>query len=342
LKKYFKEVVNFKTIQMVCITITLLIVFTLYFYVGKRINTIEPDPDNKIKSYQLHYAFVCDEQEDEFWQSIYQSIKEEGRGLNIWVEQIGERYTEKYTAVEQMKIAIASKVDGILVYPSKENIDHYIALAAEKGIPVITVLNDCITGKRNAFVGINNYTMGKEYGDLIMERVKEMEKTKKSKESRIHVVILMDESAGSTGQKRILSSIQETIDSDQISLTPKFISQNSTNIFGAEEVIRDLLISKEKMPDILISLSAVNTLCMYQSVVDYNQVGEITLIGTYGSKEVWEAVEKNIIYAVVTIDGEELGKKSVQALYEYQTKQVVNEYQTVDTYVVGAKLQEEP
>ena len=51
-----------------------------------------------------------------------------------------------------------------------------IDLASQKGIPVVTLLNDNTASKRCSFVGIGGYEIGREYGGQVIQIAKELRK----------------------------------------------------------------------------------------------------------------------------------------------------------------------
>ncbi len=78
----------------------------------------------------------------------------------------------------------------------------------------------------------------------------------------------------------------------------------------------------------------MDTDAAYRSVVDYNQVGNIDILGYYQTEDILDAIDKQIIQSTITVDGEEVGRLCVLALLEYQEKGYVNGYFPVTTYVI--------
>ena len=74
------------------------------------------------------------------------------------------------------------------------------------------------------------------------------------------------------------------------------VSVDDTNAFSVEESIRDIFM-EEELPDIIICLNELNTTCVYQAVVDYNKVGEVSILGYYDSETIINAIDRNVIYA---------------------------------------------
>ena len=109
---------------------------------------------------------------------------------------------------------------------------------------------------------------------------------------------------------------------------------DSTANFEAEEVIRDIFINSDSLPDILICLDPVSTECAYQAIVDYNEVGNVNIVGYYTSDIVMNAIHKGLIPAAVTIDTGEIGRYSIDALNEYLSAGHVSNYFNVGLSIV--------
>ena len=104
--------------------------------------------------------------------------------------------------------------------------------------------------------------------------------------------------------------------------------------FGSEELIRDLLQNENGRPDILVCMSETESECAYYAMVDYNQVGSVKLIGYYQSASMLSAVQKGVIPMVVTIDTQQVGAYSIEALEEYYSMGYVSSYFSVDLDII--------
>lgn len=76
---------------------------------------------------------------------------------------------------------------------------------------------------------------------------------------------------------------------------------------------------ENQLPDIIICLNELNTTCVYQAVVDYNKVGQVNILGYYDSETIINAIDRNVIYATISIDTMQMGRFCVDALTEYNT-----------------------
>lgn len=259
-----------------------------------------------LKEYKYYYALIVEETKTAFWQSVYESAKEEGEKNNIYVEYIGEELIKQYGIKDKLKMAIASNVDGIMVVPEGEDIEEELKEAQDLDIPVITLLSDSLEESRTSFIGVER----EEISQLYCEEIKAIG-TKLDK-----VMILVDGSQQATSKNMMYLGIQEVLENEGIHVEIKYINRN--NAFNAEEIIRNIILSPKMIPDVMICLSMEDTLCAYQSVIDYNKVGEVCIMGYGQSPTLLEGVSKGIIQSLLFIDTNQMGKQGIEALQQYE------------------------
>ena len=200
--------------------------------------------------------------------------------------------------------------------------------AVEAGIPVVTLNGDNTASKRCSYVGIGNYDLGREYGRQIL-KLADGEAT--------NVAVLVSAHATTPGQNIVFTGIQETIEQENKGRVPfqlSMITIDDTNAFTVEESIRAIF-RNEELPDIIICLSALNTTCVYQAVVDYNKVGEVNILGYYATDTILKGIERNVISATISIDTEQMGRECVEALTEYANLGYASEYFTADITLIN-------
>lgn len=282
--------------------------------------------------YDKYYVMITEDRKASFWQSVYQGAYEAGLSEDIYVEMLGDNLTYDYTREDLMNIAISSKVDGIIVAADEsEQMTELINEAAAQGIPVVTLYGDNTHSERCSFVGVGGYNLGTEYGQQVLQIIKESEEKPKTK-----VTVLVNANALDSGQNIICSGIQDTLDrakaeGKEIEMT--LVSVDDTNAFSVEESIRDIFM-EENIPDIIICLNELNTTCVYQAVVDYNKVGEVAILGYYDSETIIKAIDRNVIYATVSIDTRQMGEFCVNALNEYHELGYTSQYFTADIELI--------
>lgn len=277
--------------------------------------------ETKAQSYEAHYAFIVDNSEDEYWQQVYEAAKEEGKKQNIYVEQISDNVSQTYETKEYMDIAIAEKVDGILLQSSSKSVGTEMDAAMEAGIPVVTMLHDNYSGRRCAFVGVNDSSLGDSYAELIQENLSK----KKS-----DVLVLMEKNGDLGESNLVLQTIRQKVQGAKIRVQ----LLEGEDEFATEKAVRDCILDEKQCPDVLVSLSLAGTAYAYQAVVDYSKVGSVKIIGAYENDEIRRGLEKNVIAASVSIDPEAIGQTAIRTLQEYKKNGIVNEYQMIQQNVI--------
>lgn len=68
--------------------------------------------------------------------------------------------------------------------------------------------------------------------------------------------------------------------------------------------------------------------------MDYNKVGQVNILGYYDSDTIINAIDRNVIYATVAIDTEQMGRFCIDALQEYHELGYTSQYFTADIRLI--------
>lgn len=355
-----------------CIVLTVLMaVFVLWFYRGSY------QEESAAGVYDRYYMLITQDSKSPFWQSVYQGACERALADNVYVDWLGNDRFQNYSVEEQMQVAIASDVDGIIVTAGEnEEMTTLIDRAAAAGIPVVTLYGDNTQSARCSFVSVGSYNLGREYGrqalQIVRERlvgtmeeqvkvgwgdqsdvtgqagnivqdeddmVVEMELVEVGSIRRpIRVTILVNAFAGGLDQNILFSGIQETIEQER-GETAIELSLQTVDDTNAFSVEESVrdIIMADNIPDILICLNELNTTCAYQAVVDYNMVGKVSILGYYVSDTILNAIDRNVIYATMYIDAPQMGGFCIDALQEYHDLGYTSQYFTADISLISAE-----
>ncbi len=319
-------------LSVIAVVVMVLVTFASVFVYRALIHsTLKLDVSGN-QFYTYHIAMVTETQSDPFWKNVWLAASKEGAQMDAYVEWIGSSFTEQFPLSTQLEVAIAAKVDGILVQPDgSAEVKRLIRSAIQQGIPVITVMSDVADCGRQGFVGFNGYDLGQLYGQQVYVAMTQSP-------DPCHAVVLFGGDLSENTQNIIYSSLVESLEGTNVYLD--VLSVDNRSVFSAEEAIRELVVSSpsdgKSAPDVLICLNATNTICAYQAVVDHNKVGEIQILGYYDSDEILTAVEKRIIQATVAVDANRVGAASVDALMEYLKFSRTSDFTQVGLSVVTA------
>ena len=281
--------------------------YILWFYKGSF------QEETAGETYDRYYMMITREGKSVFWQSVYQGAYERALQENVYVDWLGNDRFQDYSVEEQMEIAIASGVDGIIVTASEEE--------------------DNTQSARCSFVGVGSYNLGREYGRQALRIMRE--RLAGSADRPVRVTLLVNSYANSLDQNILYSGIQETIEQErgETAVELSLQSVDDTNAFSVEESVRDIFMGQE-IPDILICLNELNTTCAYQAVVDYNKVGTVSILGHYVSDTILNAIDRSVIYATVDIDTAQMGAFCIDALQEYHDLGYTSQYFTADISLI--------
>lgn len=272
------------------------------------------------QTYEYRYVMISDDTSDQ-WQAIFDAAKEKAGETGVYLEWIGKDLPVNYGPADHMRIAIANQADGIILHlRSGERVTELIDEAAEQGIPVITVLEDDPESCRVSFIGINSYQMGEIYGKQILKNL-DAEHT--------NVGILQSSALKSSSASLMNSQMRKVVDAGRSdSQTVEFTTYeiDISTSFDAEEDIRDIFLKTEELPDVLICTDMISTECVLQALVDYNEVGNVRVLGYYASDKVKEGIRKGLLEATMLLDTKEMGRLCVEALNEYRQLGHVSNY----------------
>lgn len=324
-----KQRMNNRQLVILAIIVIIMTVITIFslIYIRKQMGDMQQKSQPYVE-YRRHYAFITEFFEENFWSEVYDGAKRFGEGENVYLEWIGQGMDIDYSKEDLLKTAIASKVDGIILEGEEsEEIRTLINLAAGEGIPIVTVMTDSYDSKRQSFVGIGSYDLGREYGRQIIRIA-----TKDTKD----VLILMNAASKDSGQNIIYNGMQETLanEGNHLSLDIEILAISEDIPFSDEEAIRDIFLNREKLPDIIICLNEKNTVSAYQAAIDYNLVGEVDILGYSVTDTILNAIHRKVVAATVAVDAVQMGIRSMKALDEYVETGHVSDYVTMDVYTV--------
>lgn len=288
-----------------------------------------------------YYVMITSERELDFWQSVYVGAYEEGIKKGVCVEMMGDNLSEKYSETQMMEIAIASKVDGIIVYANEsEEMRDLINRASDEGIPVVTVYGDNANSKRCSFVGVGSYNLGREYGKQIVKIARESELSKSTASTHmndvLNVAVLVNSYSDNSNQNVVWSGIQNAVSTENntgMQIKMNMVYVDNRNTFTTEESIRDIFRSDEA-PDVIVCLNETDTNCVYQSLVDYNKVGKSVILGYYDSENILKGIARNAIFSTVSVDTKQMGAYCVDAIKEFEETGNTSQYMLADVALI--------
>lgn len=323
---------------MAGMALSLILLGGMWLFFQKSTEKLDLQEDGTQEKYERHYVMIAGDNRSNLWQEIYKSAAEEAAESNVYLELMSSDAMAEYTPEDCLRISIASKVDGIIMQPNgSEQERELIHEAAWKKIPVVTVLNDDSGSERISFVGMNSYQMGTAYGEAIVKSLKKpvmMTTTaadgkvilENQEKRKTNVMVLISADKKDAGTNLIVSQLTGRVREEDEDAEVNCYYIDTSGNFTLEEAIRDVFVNQEELPDMLVCMDELITECAYQTVVDYNQVGNVDIIGYYESDSILDSIKKGTIAATISFSTDEIGKYSVEALNEYHLLGHVSNY----------------
>ena len=297
------------------------------FYYREMIQNLGEVQEEDFTEYPRLYAYIAEDPDSQLSNRIYKEIAEYAVENDCYVEMTGQNLSTSYSKADRMNIAITSKVDGIILEgdDSKETAE-LIDKATANGIPVVTVLSDCQASSRKSFVGLNNFSLGSEYGEELAA-IGEM-----NKKYPLNALILLDRDDGNSDDI-IHAAIQQAVTGRLIKLTSAVVDTSTP--FTSEESVMNILDGLETIPDVIICLNDRTTESAIQCIVEKNLVGKTTILGYYDSDTILKAIDRGSVYATFAIETKNVAKQCVNALNEYNNTGFVSEYNPANYILIN-------
>ena len=284
--------------------------------------------EENFTEYPRLYAYIAEDPDSPLSNRIYKEISLYAQDNGCYVEMTGHNMSTSYSKSDRIKIAISSKVDGIILEgDDSAETAELIEKATANGIPVVTVLTDCVGSSRKSFIGLNNYSLGTEYGDELAELTSDLKKYP------LTALVLLDRYDGNSDDI-IYSGIQETAKGRSISLTSGVIDTSTP--FTTQEDVMNILDSLDKTPDVIVCLNDRTSESVYQCIVDKNLVGKTTVLGYYDSEAILKAIDRGSVYATFAIQADVVARQCVNALNEYNNSGFVSDYYSSNYVLINS------
>lgn len=116
------------------------------------------------------YILVAANTRIPYWQTALAGLNRAGSEMKVRVDMVGPKRYEPKAELDELMNAIGEKPSGILVSAADASLlVSGINAALQQGIPVITIDADSPDSQRLSFIGSDNYTIGKQGGQLLVK-----------------------------------------------------------------------------------------------------------------------------------------------------------------------------
>jgi ribose transport system substrate-binding protein len=321
MKRLYKIIIGL-LLMTISISITLSITYSRQ--VDKMLTEVKGSLFNYQKTPKYHFFIILHNSDEPYVKDLEKGLIDTANSSNIAIETNYSNGVDDYRdAIKYLNIAIDSKVDGIITHAyNTDEFQRLIDKAEENKIPVITLDTDLSNSKASAYVGTNGFETGSKAGQLVAEAL-----NGKSK-----VAIILESSEGNGSGNLKLDGFNSGIKNyKDIKLETVEISDNG--ILGANDVTQEIL-NNHPFVNAIVCTSSKDTIGAAQLVVDFNRVGDITIIGYDSTPEILSYIQKGVIYGTIVPGAYKIGCDSIKTLVKLKDNGRVSAYIHTDSIVI--------
>ena len=243
-------------------------------------------------------SLIINNSDNLYWQRFKNGAMDAALENQVAIEFHGiEDAEDVSSAGRQMRIAVASQKDGVIVNTLDEaSYEADVAYLVENGVLVMTTGVE--GGKNSYFVGTNAFEFGQRAAQLVIRAAGE----------NARVAVILD---GTTDEIVGFSKVIQQYAESSIEV----IKKTDGHLIGAVDVIQSILTDYPEV-NAIFCMTPEDTLAAAQAIVDRNLVGDIVVVGTdlTDTPIVRRYIERNIIYGFIERNPYDAGFQSVEVL----------------------------
>lgn len=280
--------------------------------------------DDNIPEY--HFMIIANELNFSSGQAFIDGVNLACDDYNVVVEINQFKRENIDQQIRTIAIAVASKVDGIIVQATDQDLFvEQINQAMDEGIPVITIFEDAAKSKRLSYIGVNSYELGTRAADLASKVV--------DKKGEMAIIFDgLEEKQFDTSKSLIEAGVREgLVRSPDLSL--KKIDISTTGILGAGDIAKEI-ITKQHDVNVIFCTSPNTTIGVAQAVVDLNMVGKIKIIGYGDDQDILKYIEIGVIDVSLLSDTQNIGYQSIESTIKYLKEGRISDFEDTGIYVI--------
>jgi len=271
-----------------------------------------------------HFAVILNNTDEPYIKDVEKGLNDTANSFNTAIEINYSNGVDDYKdAIKYINIAIDSKVDGIITHAyDTDEFQKLIDKAEENKIPVITLDAALSNTKGSAFVGTNGFETGSKAGRLVAEAL--------DGKAKVAIILESLEKSGKGNLK--LDGFNNGIKNYK-DIKIETIKVSNTGILGANDVTQEILNNHPQL-NAIVCTSSKDSIGAAQSVVDFNRVGDITIIGYGSTPEILSYIQKGVIYGTIVPGAYKIGCDSIKTLVNLKENKRVSSYIHTDSIVI--------
>jgi len=287
--------------------------FTVYYFDKIFRSGVAIPGSEDVVEIPYRLVVISQEMDSPFWNQVERGALSAGKELNVGVEFWGTYRSNMEDFMKHVEIAIASKVDGIIVQGL--NTEEFSAItklkAAKYGIPVITIANDVSMNEslRKTYVGSDHLLVG---GMIADQLVLDMQGSGK--------VVVMVSDREEEYQKLRLQGILDSFENNP-NINYKIVTSgdSSEQITSATKQ----LLNEEPDTDAFIGVTSDSATAIVQEVEKRSSLENFHIYSFDDNPETLNYMRKGYIKATIMQSPEEMGIESVSLMVKWLKGEVL-------------------
>lgn len=222
-----------------------------------------------------------------------------------------------YNYANALEASVAANVDGIILQPAwRDALLTSLDRADEKGIPYITVEEDIPSSNRKCYVGINSFEFGTLAGRLAVQSTQSP--------ANIAVVYRGLNQENDTESSLKLDGLRDVV---TLNIGTRIVRavMGDNAFFGAEDTFRDIMTNNPEV-NVLVCMTARDTVAAVQTVLDLNRLRYMQIIGTDLTPEIQDLLDKKVLYGTIARNPDAIGYQSVEAMSRVLENKPVDDF----------------
>jgi ribose transport system substrate-binding protein len=267
---------------------------------------------------------ITEDQNLSFWEDVHKGALSVANAQSAAVEWRRANMSQTESVAELIEISGLCGLDGILTCSSDDpNMKAAIDEASERGVPIFMLGSDISDSLRKGYIGTDNYAAGKTVGSLLSED---------NLDCKNAVLIGTDIAKENAGSDEFFIAGLKSAIYNMPHINLEYLDTGSTP-FAVEALIREGSQGRREI-DAVVCRSIEDTIICANAVIENNLVGRIKIIGCNEDRTVLEYLEKGIVQAAITSDGETIGKAAMESFLFLRENGWANEFVPVETDVI--------
>ncbi|HEX7057982.1 MAG TPA: substrate-binding domain-containing protein [Bacilli bacterium] len=250
-------------------------------------------------------ALISTEINSSRWKQVLAGSQAVAQKYNMEIESLGTNRPNSDELLKSMDMAVAAKVDGIIVQGlDSPQFNQRVSHALEKGIPVFTVITDAPSSLRRTFVGPDALNEGHIIGNYIREHL--------HGKRVVGVVAGHQLTSSQIGRQKGLTD--ELAQDSKIAIYEAIPAESEIDA-AKQETIN--LLNKHPDVQVIVGLTSEAGVGIQKAIVDRAQTGSFSIYTFDDSPDILQLVEDGVIQATLVHQPEKIGQTALELMHRW-------------------------